>query len=77
MRFVSSIKDFAMLVSAKEIGGEVANGCGLSQTAPSIMTAGGEEIVREKGYDVNKLEYVNLTSARKSCATWFLEGQSA
>ncbi len=53
MRFVSSTKEFSMLEGAKEIGGKVANGCGLSQTAPSTTMAGGEEIVREKGYDVN------------------------
>jgi hypothetical protein len=51
MRFVSSTREFGM-VGAMEIGGEVANGCGLSQTAGSTIMAGGEENVRENGCDV-------------------------
>lgn len=40
------------MVGAREIGGEVANGCGLSQIAGSTTTAGGEENVCENGCDV-------------------------
>jgi hypothetical protein len=70
MRFVSATKEFAM-AGAGVIGGAVANGCGLSQTAPSTIIAGGEENVREKGNDVNIRVWWVLISDRKSCATCF------
>lgn len=41
------------MTGAREVGGTVANGCGLSQTALSTTKAGGEESVREKGDDEN------------------------
>jgi len=53
MRFVSSTRELA-IVGAGDIGGAVANGRGLSQTAPSTTTAGGEASVREKECGVNR-----------------------
>lgn len=70
MRLVSSTREVAM-TGAREMGGAVSNGCRLSQTALSTITAGGEESVREKGDDEKIWEYWALISARKSWAIWF------